>query len=55
MAKNPKIEFSFRCVKLRENPENLGFTFFGFSPLFGHFRLSRVLQTTGFEEIYRLI
>ena len=29
---NPEIEFSFRYVKLRENPENLGFTFFGFLP-----------------------
>ena len=32
IAKHPKIEFSFRCVELRENPENLGFTFFGFLP-----------------------
>ena len=31
-AKNPKIGFSFRCVKLRDNPENLVFTFFGFLP-----------------------
>ena len=29
---NPTIEFSFRCVQLRENPENLGFTFFAFLP-----------------------
>ena len=29
---NPKIKISFRCVKLRENPENLGFTFFVFLP-----------------------
>ena len=29
---NPKSKISFRCVKLRENPENLGFTFFVFLP-----------------------
>ena len=29
---SPKSKISFRCVKLRENPENLGFTFFGFLP-----------------------
>ena len=32
MRKNPKIYISFRCAKLRENPENLGFTFFAFLP-----------------------
>ena len=26
-----------------------------FTPLFGRFRLSRVFQTTGLEEIYRLV
>ena len=29
---NPKSRILFRCVKLRENPENQGFTFFGFLP-----------------------
>ena len=32
IAQNPKIEFSFRCVKLRENPENQSFTFFAVLP-----------------------
>ena len=32
ILKNPKIEFSFRCVKLRENPENQSFTFFAVLP-----------------------
>ena len=26
------FRFSFRCAKLRENPENQGFTFFAFLP-----------------------
>ena len=30
--KNPKIKISFRCAKLRDNPENQGFTFFAFLP-----------------------
>ena len=31
---NPKSKISFRCVKLRENPENLGFTFFAVLPIY---------------------
>ena len=29
---NPKSKIPIRCVKLPENPENLGFAFFGFLP-----------------------
>ena len=32
ISKNPKIKISFRCAKLRDNPENQGFTFFAFLP-----------------------
>ena len=32
ISKNHKIKISFRCVKLRDNPENQGFTFFAFLP-----------------------
>ena len=31
-VKNRTIKISFRCVKLRENPENQSFTFFAFLP-----------------------
>ena len=31
---NPEIKISFRCVKLRKNKENQGFTFFGFLPAY---------------------
>jgi hypothetical protein len=32
MEKSNNLQFSFGCVKLRENPENQGFMFFGFLP-----------------------
>ena len=32
ISENPKSRILFRCVKLRENPENQGFAFFGFLP-----------------------
>ena len=41
--------------KIARKSENQSFTFFAFYPLIWAFRLSRVSQATGFEEIYRLI
>ena len=32
ISKSPKIKISFRCAKLRENPENQGFMFFAVLP-----------------------
>ena len=40
------------CERIRKPKFHV---FWLFTPLFGRFRLSRVFQTTGFEEIYRLI
>ena len=40
------------CERIRKPKFHV---FWLFTPLFGRFRLSRIFQTTGFEEIYRLI
>ena len=50
ISKNPKIEFSFRCVKLRKNPETRVSRFLPFYPLIWAFQTLAYLERRGLKR-----
>ena len=55
ISKNRKIKISLGAQKYEKIRKTRVSHFLPFYPLFGRFRLSRVFQSSGFEEIYRLV